>query len=71
MLEPAAGQAAGAAWALAACAGAGLAVCLTSTVGLVDTHLVLAGLALAGGTALAARGAAASGGSGGAPGPAP
>ena len=70
-LEPAAGQAAGAAWALAACAGAGLAAYLTSTVGLADTHLVLAGLALAGATALAARGAAGSGGSGGAPGQAP
>jgi predicted MFS family arabinose efflux permease len=53
-LAPAVGQAAGAAWALAACAGAGLAAGLAFGVGLAETHLVLAGLALAGTTALTA-----------------
>lgn len=56
-LAPAVGQAAGAAWALAACAGAGLAAALALGVGLAETHLVLAGLALAGATALIARAA--------------
>jgi hypothetical protein len=51
-LAPAVGQAAGAAWSLAACAGAGLAAGLALGVGLAETHLVLTGLALAGATAL-------------------
>jgi predicted MFS family arabinose efflux permease len=51
-LAPAVGLVAGAVWALAACAGAGLAAGLTLGVGLAETHLVLAALALAGAVGL-------------------
>jgi len=53
-LAPAVGLVAGAVWSLAACAGAGLAAGLTLGIGLADTHLVLAALALAGAMGLAA-----------------
>lgn len=56
-LAPAVGLVAGSAWALAACAGACAGAALTAAIGLGDTHLVLAAVAIAGATALAARAA--------------
>jgi len=57
-LAPAVGLVAGAVWALAACAGAAVAAALATGLGLADTHLVLAALALTGAVALAGWAAA-------------
>ena len=52
------GLASGAAWALAACAGAAAGACLAAGLGLAGTHLALAALAILGAVAVATRAAA-------------
>lgn len=54
-LAPVVGLAAGAAWALAGCVGAGAGALLATGAGIADTHLVLAAAALAGAAALTGR----------------